>query len=98
MNWEENARDYAQAHHVYEHRDTDSNYHGFRMFARGAKWQRDELTSDSVLEWAAKGMFMWDTDGHPDPVPTWDGLTESQRDVWRSGAHAVLEAALGGDQ
>lgn len=43
----------------------------------------------------ARTLFTWDTDEHPDPRPTWDGLTDEQRDVWRSGADAVLAVLSG---
>ena len=44
-------------------------------------------------EQIAQRLFAWDTYDHPDPRPTWETLTEAQRDVWRSATDAVLPIA-----
>ena len=59
---------------------------------------REVLLSDEAVERAARGMFAWDTAEHPFSRPTWEGLSETKRDVWRSGARATLAAALGEDE
>ena len=46
--------------------------------------------SELDLTAAAKSLFQWDIEHHREPRPTWDGLTNEQRDVWHSGAVAVL--------
>jgi hypothetical protein len=50
------------------------------------------ITAEQV-EKAAKGMFLWDIEDHPEPKPTWELLTEEQRGIWRSGALATFRAA-----
>ena len=52
-----------------------------------------DLVTDEMVEAAARELFEWDVEEHPDPRPAWEGLTEGQRDVWRSGARATLTAA-----
>lgn len=52
-----------------------------------------DLVTDEMVEAAARELFEWDVEEHPDPRPTWERLTEGQRDVWRSGARATLTAA-----
>ena len=46
--------------------------------------------SELDLTAAAKSLFQWDIEHHREPRPTWDGLTNDQRDVWHSAALAVL--------
>lgn len=45
---------------------------------------------DPLREAVARRLFSWDTEEHPEPKPTWGNLAEHQREVWRSGADAVL--------
>lgn len=87
--WDEKAEDYAQAHHVYEHRDMDSNYHGFRMVVEGARWQRSALTGDATVEKAAHGIHASHDRGD------WDEELPVVQDEYLDMARAALAAALG---
>lgn len=53
-----------------------------------------DLVTDEMVEAAARELFEWDVEEHPDPRPAWERLTEGQRDVWRSGARATLTAVV----
>lgn len=44
MNWAEAAEDYATDHHTYEHLGYDENMRFHKMFAKGAEWQRGQIT------------------------------------------------------
>lgn len=57
---------------------------------------RDVLAAAVDIEEIAQAMFRWDTAEHPAPAPTWESLTEDQRNVWRSGAEAIRTTLLGG--
>lgn len=54
---------------------------------------RDHDHARDAVEPTARAMFAWDTEEHSDPAPTWEMLTEDQRDVWRSGARACIDTA-----
>ena len=87
--WDEKAEDYAQAHHVYGRRDVDSNYHGFRMVMSGARWQREALLSDDMIERAARGIHASRDRGD------WEHEPQAVQDEYLDMARAALTAALG---
>ncbi len=66
-------------------------------FQVGATWAASRPITDEQVEAAAKALFYWDTEDHPEPRPSWLSLSEEQMDIWRSGARAALEAARGVD-
>lgn len=46
---------------------------------------------EALIEKAAKALFEWDTEDHPEPKPEWAyHLTDDARAMWRSGAEVVL--------
>jgi hypothetical protein len=47
--------------------------------------------TDSIRDELAKAFFEWDTDENPNH-PTWGSVTDAQRDIWLSGADAILSA------
>lgn len=93
--WDEKAQDYAQAHHVYEHRDTDSNYHGFRMVVEGARWQREALLADDVIERAAETIFAYSFALPDEGMKRWGSAASEVKQMHRIKARAALTAALG---
>lgn len=62
-------------------------------FILGVKWLLSQLPDREAV---ARRFFEWDTDEHPEPRPTWEGLSDAQRDVWRTGADAVLDLIRNG--
>lgn len=93
--WDEKAEDYAQAHHVYEHRDVATNYHGFRMVVAGARWQREALLSEEAVERAARELCA-SAGENPDSNELWD--EEPPWMDYTDEARAALAAALGEDE
>ncbi|GAA1788045.1 hypothetical protein [Agromyces lapidis] len=47
---------------------------------------------ETLVEKVAIAIFQWDIEEHDEPKPIWTGLNDVQRDVWRSGATAALDA------
>lgn len=75
------------------HRDS---YNTVLARAEAAEAEVDRLTApvtDAEVEALARTLFEWDTEEHPDPKPSWSVLTQVQRDVWLSGAAAVVAAS-----
>ena len=50
MTWDEKAEDHAVAHHTYEHMTDGATALGHRMVKEGARWQREQILSDDVIE------------------------------------------------
>lgn len=48
--------------------------------------------AEAVVEKVAIAIFQWDIEEQDEPKPIWTGLNDVQRDVWRSGATAALDA------
>lgn len=75
-----------------------SDEYGYDETARSASIQTAEwlLSQLPDREAVARRFFEWDTDEHPEPRPTWEGLSDAQRVVWRTGADAVLDLIRSG--
>lgn len=96
MSWDEKAEDYAQAHHVYGHRDVATNYHGFRMVVAGARWQREALLADDAVERAARALYAEDVNESMDtPWPDYDSPKNVGRPLYEERARNALLAAIG---
>lgn len=69
-----------------------------KRFAEGAEWQASRPITDAQVEAAAKAI--WDAEPYVpeyegDTGVAWEDAGDSQRDIWRTGARAALEAARG---
>ncbi|WP_430600315.1 hypothetical protein [Brevibacterium sp. K72] len=90
LGWDEKAVDHAVAHYTNEHRPTLENINGYRRFATGARWQRDQLRSDEAVERVAIHMCATTMQ-----ESIWPKLSTDEQDEWRAEARAAINALLG---
>lgn len=92
MSWDEKAEDHAVAHHTYEHMTLGENDDGYRMFVKGASWQRDQLRSDEAVERVARELCERTAQIPFEQAP---GFIQ---EAWRGDARAAITALLGEDE
>lgn len=102
MSWDEKAEDHAVAHHTYEHMTLGENDDGYRMFVKGASWQRDQLRTDMAVERVARLLACLEPgEEWPSNETLGGNLTGTRdheyRDGMRDQAREAIDALLGED-
>lgn len=89
--WDEKADDHAVAHHTYEHMPPAVNAKIYMGFVLGARWQRDQLLTDEVVERVARSINpeLWHM------VDKGDGAFTTAASTSLTSARAAITALLG---
>ena len=70
----------------------DGTWDSLADYLIGRGWTHTEEPSEAqtLTEQIARRLYTWDVEDGPFRDKPWEDLTESQRNIWRSGAAAVL--------